>query len=318
MKRECDTLPTWGIAATVKAGERDILAFAAHHLELGAHRLYIYLDEDNPAAFRHLKAHPKIRVSVCDAAHWRKLGIPRPAKHQVRQGANATHTYRRRAEVQWLAHIDVDEFLWPRTLSVGAHLATLPAHTLSARVRPIEALAGGDGCHFKSFVPGDARAVLMEELYPTYGRYVRGGFLSHVAGKLFVRTGLDGITLRIHNIFLGDVQNPESADFPAVDLCHRHAKPWDEWLETYRYRLAKGSYRAELPPAISKANGGMNLHDLFNYLEASQGERGLHDFFDEVCADTPELRARLEAHGMLRRCDLQLDTKIARHFRDFA
>lgn len=310
------TAPRWGLVATVKAPLTDILAFAAHHLDLGAHRLYIYLDAPHPQAFAALKAHPKIRVTLCDDAYWARTGRPRPAKHQVRQVANATHAYARRAEVDWLAHIDVDEFLWPQTPPLADLLAALPSDTRAARVRPIEALAGGDGTAFKAFLPSDTRRQLAEDLYPTFGRHIRGGFLSHVAGKLLMRTGLAGVELRIHNA-MQDGAQIASAELASVDLCHLHAKPWQEWRATYRYRLEKGSYRPDLPPNVPREDGGMTLHDLFTHLEQSEGEAGLRALFDEVCADTPALRARLDARGLLRHRDLALDSKIQRHFPDF-
>jgi hypothetical protein len=201
---------SWGIVATVKAPVADVLNFAAHHLELGAHRLYIYLDEPGDAAFAPLKAHPKVRVTTCDHSYWRKHKR-RPKKHQVRQSANASHAYRR-AEVDWLAHIDVDEFLWSQT-PVAVQLAALPATALCARLFPAEALAG-DGNAFKAVHRlRDRRADIVERLYPTYGRYLNGGFLSHVEGKLFLRTGLPGIGFRIHNAFQGPHKNPGEAPF---------------------------------------------------------------------------------------------------------
>ena len=39
-------MPTWGLAATIKAPVAETLHFAAYHIEAGAHRLYIYLDPD--------------------------------------------------------------------------------------------------------------------------------------------------------------------------------------------------------------------------------------------------------------------------------
>ena len=140
----------WGLSATIKAPVTEILGFAAHHLELGAHRLYIYLDEPNPEALALLKAHPKIRVRTCDDAYWRKSNRKRPAKHQLRQTHNATHAYARRAEVDWLIHIDVDEYLWPDR-TVTETLTALPGAVHCARVRPIEALAGTRTL-FKGFI----------------------------------------------------------------------------------------------------------------------------------------------------------------------
>jgi hypothetical protein len=104
----------WGLVATIKAPAAQVLAFAAHHLDLGAHRLFLYLDDENQAAFDALAAHPKCRPVLTDAAYWAKLGMKRRVKHQARQTENARHAYGRAAgQVAWLAHIDVDEYLTP-------------------------------------------------------------------------------------------------------------------------------------------------------------------------------------------------------------
>lgn len=304
----------WGIVSTIKAPADEILSYAAYHLEQGAHRLYLYLDEDNPEAYAALKAHAKIRVQTCDDAHWKRLGGKRPARHQVRQSRNATHAYTRRAEVDWLIHMDVDEFLWSGS-SVADTLAALPADVLCARVRPAESLAGGDGTLFKAFIPnGPGRQTLVEQIYPTFGRHIRGGFLSHLAGKLFVRTGLPDMELRIHNIYRGDQMNPGEVELDAVTLCHRHTTSWEQWQAHYRFRLERGSYRAGLARARARDSGGMTLHELLSWLEAEEGTEGLRAFFDEVCSDSPDLRARLDRHGLLLRHDLDLEGHRARHF----
>ena len=67
----------WGLVATIKAPAAQVLAFAAHHLDLGAHRLFLYLDDENQAAFDALAAHPKCRPVLTDAAYWAKLGMKR-------------------------------------------------------------------------------------------------------------------------------------------------------------------------------------------------------------------------------------------------
>lgn len=305
---------TWGIAATVLAPAEDILRFAAYHLEAGAHRLYIYLDDDNPAAFAALKAHPKVRIATRDAAWWDKRPKGRPQKHQVRQAMNATHAYHRKREVDWLIHMDVDEFL-VADAPVADLLSALPADTNIARARPMEALSG-DATAFKGFVAGGPkRDDTVRALYPTYGPYLKGGFLSHLAGKVFVRMGLDGIRLRIHNAFQND-EEVKGLDMSqdVLALAHCHAKTWDDWLAAYRFRVTRGSYRAELGPNKPREQGGMSMHELFAMIEQEDGEAGLRSFFDEVCADSPDLRARLDAHGMLRVANLDLDAALLRHF----
>lgn len=305
----------WGVVSTVKAEAREILSFAAHYLEAGAHRLFLYLDAPCPGAYPHLKAHPKIRVATCDEAYWRWQ--KRPERHQVRQAVNATRAYQRQAkEISWLLHCDVDEFLWSDSPPAGV-LAALPETVLCARVRPIEALSGGDGTAFKAYVPPAQRGGRTDRLYPQFGQVLRGGFLSHVQGKLFVRTGIGGLELRIHNAFASETENPGPAELDSFELCHVHAADWDSWSRQFNYRLHKGSYRAELAPVRTRNNGAHSVHDLLGNLAAERGTSGLRAFYDEVCADSPGLRARLQELNLLKIRRLDLDAKRQKHFPGF-
>ncbi len=305
---------TWGLVSTIKAPADAILNFAAHHLDIGAHRIHIFLDEDCPPARRALAAHPRCTVTVTGDAYWADRR-QRPDAHQARQTVNATRTYRRRPGVDWLGHIDVDEFLSPST-PLGQQLGALPASARTARVRPVEALApvleGAGATWFKACHPRQGpRNAQTEEIYPTFGALLNGGFLSHVAGKLFVRTGQEGLSLRIHNAFDGMGKIANQDELTQTLLCHFHAPSWQAWQTAYRYRLQSGSYREGLKGAPSVP---MTMNALFNAIEADGGEDALRAFYDEVCTATPALRTRLEAHGLLHRIDLDLDAKRARHF----
>jgi hypothetical protein len=315
--------PTWGLVATIKAGSTEILNFAAHHLELGAHRVYIYLDEDAPAAREALIGHPKCRVILCDTGYWKRRAKRkgRPDKHQPRQTMNATHCYNRNPQVDWLAHIDVDEFLWPDT-PLPDQLATLPDESLSARVRPIEALApdpadpppkGQIWAKSCARYLGPRRDET-NAIYPTYGDHLNGGFLSHVAGKVLVRTGHDGISLRIHNAFQHGEKDDTPAPLPQTQLVHMHGHDWGHWLKHYRFRLCQGSYRDGLKPAPMADGVALNMNQLFKMLEEDGGEDALRAFYTEVCTATPELRERLTKFGHLHAIRLDLAAKRARQF----
>jgi len=317
--------PTWGLVATIKAPARDILNFAAHHLDLGAHRVHVYLDAANPQAEAALRAHPKCRVILCDDNYWRRRHRKgRPDKHQPRQSMNATHCLNKRPQVDWLAHVDVDEFLWPAS-PLPAQLAALPEDTLSARVRSLEALAPDpsdpppEGTQwFKSCARLQSqRREETNAIYPIYGPHLNGGFLSHVAGKVFVRTGLPDISLRIHNAFRDKVMDDAPAELPDTQLCHLHAPTWEAWQAAYRFRLQQGSYRASLKPAPQSDGGGLNMHALFRMLEDEGGEDALRRFYDEVCVASPALRARLASHGALHSIVLALNAKRQKYFPDF-
>ncbi|WP_397543935.1 glycosyltransferase family 2 protein [Roseovarius salis] len=320
-----NSLPTWGVVATVKAPARDTLNFAAYHLELGAHRVHVYLDADNPQARAALKAHPKCRVTVTDDAYWQRRGKDRPEMHQPRQTANATHCYTRGPGVDWLAHIDVDEFLWPAH-PLPEQLAALPPDMRSARVHPVEALApdpddpppgGVTWCKGHARHQGPRRTQT-NAIYPTFGEHLNGGFLSHVAGKVFVRAGLDKVSLRIHNAFFDRVQDPAPARLDATRLVHLHAHSWEHWLETFRFRMARGSYRAGLRAAPMPDGIALTMNQLFAMLEHEGGEEALAAFYREVCTATPELRRRLDAYGHLHAVRLDLDAKRRKHFGDAA
>lgn len=307
-----DAVPTWGIVSTVRGSARDILSFAAYHLDLGADHLYLYLDERNRRAFQTLRRHPKVTAQVCDDAFWDRRKRDKPEKHQVRQTVHATFTYRH-TKLDWLAHIDVDEFLWP-TAPVAELLRDVPADIHAVRVRPIEALACGEDL-YKSFIPkSPEREALVEAIYPNFGAFVLGGFLSHVQGKLFVRTGLENLNYRIHNLFQNKVILPCKTELPQIELCHRHAPDWDHWLAHYRFRLERGSYQPGMAPNVNRDKGGLNMNELLSWIEAESGEAGLRKFFDELSGTDPQVRARLEERGLIKHRPLNLDEKLKKHF----
>lgn len=304
--------PTWGIVSTIRAPIPDILRFAAYHLELGADRLHIFLDEPNRRAVRLLRHHPKIEVRVCNDEFWTRRKKGKPEKHQVRQSFNANFTYRR-TDLDWLAHIDVDEFLWPMS-PVAELLAAIPEDVPAVRVRPIEALAG-DQDLYKAFIPQSPdRGPLVEKIYPNYGAFVLGGFLSHIQGKLFVRKGLKNLSDRIHNLYQNGEFLPCNIEVPQIDLCHRHAPDWAHWLAHYRFRMERGSYQPTRPPNRPREIGGLNKFEILSWIEGEYGTPGLRAFFDEMSAANPDVLARLEDHDMIRHRPLHLDEKVRKHF----
>ncbi len=314
--------PKWGIVSTIKADAESILNFAAYHLDLGAHRLHLYLDAENPDVYPHLKAHPKIRVTTCDERYWKQHRTARPKMHQPRQTMNATHAYGR-IQTDWIAHIDVDEFLWPhvapqdQSRAITETLAALPADTDVLRMRPLEALAGHTD-HYKAMVPSGAeREHEVRAIYPEFGVFLKGGFLSHTAGKLFARTGLTDIQYRIHNLFQHGEKNTREEEQAGLQICHRHATSWDDWQGSYRFRLERGSYRPGLGAGFPASLGGMNKHELLTMIEQEHGRDGLRRFFGEINAEVPDVYDALRLRGMIHHCPLDLAAKRRQHFPQF-
>ncbi|SFD82335.1 Glycosyl transferase family 2 [Roseivivax sediminis] len=304
----------WGLVSLVKAPSRDVLRFAAHHLELGATELHIFLDAPEPEVVARLGDHPKIRVTVCDTAYWERAGKPRPGPHQLRQAWVATQVlHGAGAGLDWLGHIDVDEFLLPRR-PVAEALSELHEDTDFARIVPAELLAleaGGPARHFKLTHKGAGQPkAVVQDIYPTFGLHLYGGFLSHVTGKVFVRTGQPGdIRFGIHALRRDGVHLKTKTQLSGVHLGHLHAPSWAHFRDHLEFRRSHGSYRKR-----NEDPADMGLADILAFLDETEGEDGLRAFFEEVCRDTPELRARLAAHGMLLDHPLDLDAAVARVF----
>ncbi len=304
---------TWGVAATIKAPVSEVLDFVAYHLDAGAARVFVYLDDANMAARDMLAGMDGVTTKLCDDKWWAKHG-QRPDEHRARQSINANHAYRRmRKFATWFAHIDVDEFIWPsQGIDITDVLTRQNDETLSLRLPPVEMLQG-DGTAFKariSWNKGAGRQVA-QRVYPAYGEFLRGGFIGHTAGKVFVRTGLEGLRIKIHNVFQNGTRSLAETTDPDLILCHAHASSWDQFRSMLAYRMEHGSYRKELP-----AWDGVSRHELFKTLLEELGDTGLRGLYDEVCLDTPRLRKALEKEGLLRVCPLELEEKRNRIFAD--
>ena len=300
----------WGLVALIRAPLPAIARFAAHHLDLGAQALHLYLDDPDPDTMAFLSGHARLHVTACDAAFWRDSGRPRPEEHQLRQVHVASRALRAAGGLHWLGHIDVDEFLLPAR-PMADLLAEVPPDCAVARIAPAEALAPSDGWprHFKiTHRQAGLPKSRLQEVYPTFGAHLYGGFLSHTAGKIFARTGIPDTRLGIHTLKYNGAEATNRHRLPAIWLAHLHAPSWQQFRDHLEFRRTKGSYRrASSRPEMGQA-------ELLRYLMEEEGEAGLRALFDEVCADTPELRRRLAAQGMLVHAEFDPDAAVARIF----
>lgn len=299
VNRDPDSL-RWGIVTTAKAPLDQIARFAAFHLDLGAHRIDIHLDVPDPDIPRRLD-HPRLHFTQCDDAYWQGKPDRAHATHQMRQIFNATRVYRH-SGLDWLAHIDIDEFiLTPAPLP--QLLADVPAAHSHVELTPVEMMdCAEDPRHFKRYADKGARRTI----YPTYGAYVRGGFLSTESPKLFARTGLHDIRLGIHALRLFGDKAGTGAPLPGLELGHAHAPDFATFSRHMTYRLDKGSYH--------NRKGHMNKIGLLIRTLQEDGPAALRTLHSELCAPTPERLALLQDAGLLRTETLDLAAKLARHF----
>lgn len=301
----------WGIVSTIKAPLPQIARFAAYHLSLGADALHLHFDQPDSEAEVYLSRHPAIRITQCDDAYWRRSGKNRMDAHQLRQAFNATRTLKDDAQdLHLLAHIDVDEFLLCSGPMRNA-LATMPPAAAFARIPPAEALAPETGppTAFKlSHVAAGKPKTVLQDIYPTFGLHLYGGFLSHTSGKVIARTGIADTRLGIHTLKYAGEEASNSCTVPGLYLAHLHAPDWDTFKRHLAFRLDRGSYRKR------EHKTEMGQGEILRFLADEEGDEGLRALFDEVCADTPRLREALRQEDMLIEKDLDLDTKVRQIF----
>lgn len=300
----------WGTVTTALAPLPDLARFAAWHLQLGAARVTLCLDDADGAKGEWLARHPAVEVILCDAAHWQRLGR-RPKAHQIRQVANAGHVYAG-SDLHWLAQIDVDEFILPDA-PLATSLAAVDPGTAVLTLPSVERLAATDPtapARFKTTARMAGRdSSVLTEIYPTYGAHLRGGYISHLEGKYLVRTGLRDVRLAIHHPLSHGAAVANSLPLDGVRLGHAHAASWEVFRDKMRFRLDRGSYR-------KKEAEDFRLADVLAYLEESEGESGLRHFYEEVCTARPALIAALEARGMLITREMDLDAAVLAEFGD--
>jgi hypothetical protein len=254
-------MATWGLVSTIKAPEEKVLAFAAHHLSLGADHLWLYFDDPDQPVPQPLADHPRITVVPCDDSHWARVGKKRPPQHQNRQTHNARYTYREKLSTDWIAHIDVDEFiLAPRP--VATILDETPAETIAMKLEPFEAM-------HDPLLPDDIytsrefRGALRHEHWPrrraalgTYRKVIRDGMLSHTIGKVIYRSRVPGLLPRLHAVMVDKEFVPTPTWHPEMRLLHFHAQDRQAWLDALEFRITLGAYqfRPELQAFLAEAS----------------------------------------------------------------
>ncbi len=299
--------PRWGTCTTVKAPLPQVLAFVAHHLGLGAQRVWLFFDDPDDPAAAAVEGLSGVRVVRCDDGHWRKNGTgkgekTRPEAHQVRQSQNVGAVYRR-TTLDWLVHLDIDEFIWP-SRPIPEVLAEAPADAPALRMAPWEALhdpALPDDIFtahaFRRALKGPEFAALKDDVFGPYAEMLDQGAVSHAAGKCFFRAGVEGLSPRIHTAMIKGERLILRAVMADVALLHFHAQDRADWIARLPFRATKGAYRANPP---------------FFVWYSLTGPTGVEDFYNHVQMATPDMLNRLRRAGALIEADLGLRAQVAR------
>ncbi len=292
----------WGVCSTIKAPLDQILAFVAWHKHLGAARIWVHLDDPDPASLHVLGEIDGVVPVGCDAAYW---GGKRPMKQEVRQGHNIQRVYGQ-AELPFIAHLDVDEFLWPAR-PVAEILDEAPEDQPFIRAVPAEALHDPDladdiftATQFRLPFPHGWPDARRAEILGEYAPLLTSGMLSHRAGKSLFRTGIVGLVPRLHAASIGHEGKPLPMPLhPDLTVLHFHAQDRAAWMAAAPARAETGAYRFDEPFA--------------EFITAAT-QQDLADFYDATQVARPKMVEALEAAGLLVRAELKLKEKVAALF----
>jgi hypothetical protein len=293
-------MTTWGIVATVKAPEEQLLAFVAYHLALGAARIWIYFDDPADPAYARIAKLPKVKATCCTDLYW-SFHRGRHAKLHNRQIVNAIHA-QGKCRLDWLCHIDSDEFLYAQR-PVAEILAEVPAEIPNLLMDTFEAIHDPTlqddiltARHFRGPL-GPAVPELQAAIFGPVADVVAKGNLGHTIGKSFCRTGLPGVKLGLHEVFRNRVA-VKRPFHPDLRVLHFHAHDPVAWRKALPFRLTKGAYHYDAE------------NRLRSYLRGAS-DQVIDDFYRHTMTLTPEKIALLERHGLLITTDLALRSKVA-------
>lgn len=300
----------WGTVSTIRAPLGDIARFAAFHLDLGASEINIFLDQPDAQTVDFFAPFTALNIVQCDEKYWEGKREKARQTHQLRQAFNATRCYSR-TDLDWLCHIDVDEFLLTQS-PIAENLANAPDHAAYMQMLPAELLAQPDPFSGPSFfkltcASAEQPSSVVTTIYPEFGPFLQDGFISHTAGKYFARPRLGNLRMGIHSLRHQGMYVRNGEKFKTVHIGHAHAPTWDAFNRHMAFRMRHGSYRR-------KPNESMKLQDILQVIIDTEGETGLLRFYEDVCFASPGLLARLQEHNMLLSARLDLDSKVDRWF----
>lgn len=275
----------WAVVSTCAEPRKLVEAFIAHHLMIGASEIFIFFDDHNDGLAEAFSAVPKVTCINCDATYWERQRAKkgRPTGHRQRQTFNAEYAARHLCESDWIAHIDIDEFLLARSAqSISEMLRKVPDSFDAVRIQPAERMFNGAWRSGRIELSGVFKlkpewgSGWGSELYGEYlGNYFPNGFQGHEVGKSFKRTSNRQARFNIHFIRNDGENIPEYVvDQEEAVLLHMFPVSYEDWVGKYERRIDDAEYFESMPEHAKRRysvygkirDTGADLKDLFESL----------------------------------------------------
>ncbi|MGR3542324.1 MAG: glycosyltransferase family 2 protein [Hasllibacter sp.] len=297
---------SWAAVATMRECDDLMLAWAAHHLGIGAVFVAIFLDDPAPATVARLSAVPGVRVFPCDDAHWKRTGFERSDQQEWRQIRNADWLRERvRGEVDWLVHVDADEFLATRA-PLSEELAALPRRVAALRFPVRERV--WIGAPDPGILEGAFRVELAEDdfvpptLFGPASDFLRQGLGGHILGKCATRVD-SPFRMGVHRPRPTHDRKPPTMTSRSTRLLHFDGLTPAHWMR----KIARYAQDPRYYEGARKRH-----HRAQQVLAARAGPDALREVHDAIRI-VPEAQAgRLFALGLLERFAIDPARALAR------
>ncbi|ABD56186.1 glycosyltransferase family 2 protein [Jannaschia sp. CCS1] len=263
--------------------------FLTWHLDQGAERIILYLDDPDDPSLPRLRGEPRIDARPCTPAFWRQIGLKQDARFTRRQRGVLSQAYHE-LEDGWLLVLDADEMMWMSGRTIPEALATLPDEAQSLRVRSAEQVRLSDGS--EAFRTPIERAAV-DRVYGDLSGLLRArfGFTYHPEGKSFHRAG-QRLNMKLHwaQDANGDrTPGPVWGRAERAYLMHYAAPDYARWRAKVNWRAGASGFVLPVKEQITEI------------AESNDPEAGYQDLYRTLHGLTDAQALALEAEGGLLR-----------------
>ena len=290
----------WGVVTTAREPLQLLIAFVAHHLSVGASEVHIFLDTPDKSKARKLAAIKGCFVTECSPAYWKQVAGRRHVRSlNMRQIKNAESVYKT-TDLDWLLHMDADEFVMPSS-DIGQALAASDPELVYREIPNVERVYLGPDTPQTIFdgsfvIPMKHDAETRLRLYGERQSYLMDGVLGHQSGKSLVRVG-EEVVIGIHsprkNKKFTRTRYLNSKPLEGTRILHFDGLTPQHWISKLQRYVA--TYRPEELPTL----GDARLAQIEHIVAAGGDEKalvGLHHLLRHL---SPEAEAALREAGQL-------------------
>ncbi|AUC61729.1 hypothetical protein AA637_11500 [Cyanobacterium sp. HL-69] len=135
-------LDTICIFSTIKASLEETSSFIEYHIQIGIDFLIIFFDHPQDEAIKKYQDNKKIMCISCTPEYWEQKTSKKPLSVEERQEINAKFALKiaRSKKIDWIIHIDGDEYLYGYEKSIKEILSNINKKNHLVRFPAVEAV----------------------------------------------------------------------------------------------------------------------------------------------------------------------------------